>query len=63
VTGLDYFYGYVDTMAKQRRGDLTAYANKYIVGKPRVVGALLSPENRRLAGVTPRTLLGTGPQP
>jgi hypothetical protein len=50
-------------MAKQRRGDLTAYANKYIVGKPRVVGVLLSPDNRRLLGVTSRTLLGTGPQP
>ena len=63
VTGLDYFYGYVDTMAKQRRGDLTAYASKYIVGKPRVAGVLLSPDNRRLLGVTPRALLGTGPQP
>jgi len=63
VTGLDYFYGYVDTMAKQRRSDLTAYANKYIVGRPRVVGVLLSPDNRRVLGLTSRTLLGTGPQP
>jgi zinc protease len=63
VTGLDYFYGYVDTMANQHRSDLTAYANKYIVGKPHVAGVLLSPDNRRVLGVTPRTLLGTGPQP
>jgi zinc protease len=63
VTGLDYFYGYVDTMAKQRRSDLTAYANKYIVGKPHVAGVLLSPDNRRLLGLTSRSLLGTGTQP
>jgi hypothetical protein len=63
VTGLDYFYGYVDTMANQHRSDLTAYASKYIVGKPHVAGVLLSPDNRRVLGVTPRTLLGTGPQP
>ena len=64
VTGLDYFYGYVDTMANQRRSDLTAYANKYIVGKPHVAGVLLSSDNRRVLGViSHRMLLGTGPQP
>ena len=46
VTGLDYFYGYVDNMAKQRPSDLAAYAAKYIVGKPHVTGVLISPGAR-----------------
>jgi zinc protease len=52
VTGLDYFYGYVDNMAKQRPSDLAAYAAKYIVGKPRVTGVLLSPGARRSLNFT-----------
>jgi zinc protease len=47
VTGLDYFFGYVDTMAKQTPDDLRRYATKYIIGKPHVTGVLLSPELRR----------------
>lgn len=47
VTGLDYFFGYVDTMAKQTPEDLRRYATKYIIGKPHVTGVLLSPELRR----------------
>jgi zinc protease len=47
VTGLDYFYGYVDNMAKQRPADLAAYGAKYIVGKPHVIGVLISPGARR----------------
>lgn len=57
VTGLDYFLGYVDAMAKQTPDDLRAYARKYIVGKPHVVGVLLSPESRRAAGVRSAELL------
>jgi zinc protease len=52
VTGLDYFYGYVDNMAKQRPADLAAYAAKYIVGKPHVTGVLLSPGARRSLNLT-----------
>jgi zinc protease len=52
VTGLDYFYGYVDNMAKQRPADLAAYAAKYIVGKPRVTGVLISPGARRSLNLT-----------
>ena len=40
VTGLDYFMGYVDTMAKQTPADLQSYASKYIIGKPHVTGVL-----------------------
>ena len=52
VTGLDYFFGYVDTMAKQTPDDLRRYAARYIVGKPRVTGVLLSPETRRALRLT-----------
>jgi zinc protease len=63
VTGLDYFFGYVDTMAKQTPNDLKAYADKYIVGKPHVVGVLLSPDVRRTLNLTPSALLDGGAHP
>jgi len=44
--------GYVDNMAKQTLGDVRAYVQKYIVGKPRVIGVLMSPEDRRALGLT-----------
>jgi hypothetical protein len=52
VADLDYFMGYVDEMAKQTPADLQGYAKKYIVGKPRVTGVLISPESRRTLGLT-----------
>jgi zinc protease len=61
VTGLDYFFGYVDTMAKQTPDDLRRYATKYIVGKPRVTGVLLSPETRRTLRLTESELAGVTP--
>jgi hypothetical protein len=63
VTGLDYFFGYVDTMAKQTPNDLQAYADKYIVGKPHVVGVLMSPDVRRSLNLTPSALLDAGVRP
>jgi zinc protease len=63
VTGLDYFFGYVDTMAKQTPNDLRAYADKYIVGKPHVVGVLVSPDVRRTLNLTPSALLDVGAHP
>jgi zinc protease len=61
VTGLDYFYGYVDTMAKQTPEDLRKYAARYIVGKPRVTGVLISPETRRAIKLTESELAGGTP--
>ena len=52
VTGLDYFFGYVDTMAKQTPLDLQHYASRYIVGKPHVTGVLISPETRKAIKLT-----------
>jgi zinc protease len=59
VTGLDYFYGYVETMARQRPADLQAYATKYIVGKPHVTGVLASPEVRKSLNLTPASLVNS----
>jgi zinc protease len=58
VTGLDYFLGYVDAMARQTSAELQAYARKYIVGKPHVTGVLLSPQARRKLGLTEEELAG-----
>ena len=63
VTGLDYFYGYVDTMARQTRGDLRRYADRYIVGKPHVVGVLLSPSARASLQLDASSLLKPGVRP
>src|SRR5207342_993204 len=57
VTGLDYFFGYVDTMAKQTPADLQRYATTYIIGKPHVTGVLLSPQARQALKLTPGALL------
>ena len=61
VTGLDYFFGYVDTMAKQSPDDLRRYAERYIVGRSRVTGVLLSPETRKALKLTESELTGGTP--
>jgi zinc protease len=58
VASLEYYMGYVDNMASQTAADLKAYADRYIVGKPRVTGVLLSPQDRRALGLTETQLLG-----
>jgi zinc protease len=52
VTGMEYFFSYNDTMAKQTPADLRSYASRYILGKPHVTGILLSPETRRTLHLT-----------
>jgi zinc protease len=63
VTGLDYFMGYVDTMAKQTPAELQTYAAKYIIGKPHVTGVLLSTAVRQSLNLTPAMLLDAGVHP
>jgi zinc protease len=63
VTGLDYFYGYTDMMAKQKPDDLRRYAKAYIIGKPHIVGVLLSPEMRQHIGLTTAELAAPRGQP
>ena len=58
VADVDYFLGYVDEMAKQTPEDLRRYAARFIVGRPRVTGVLLSPEDRRALGLTEAELIG-----
>jgi zinc protease len=60
VTGMEYFYGYNDAMAKQTPDDLRRYAARYILGKPRVTGVLLSPETRRELKLTEAELTSGG---
>jgi zinc protease len=60
VTGMEYFYGYNDAMAKQTPDDLRRYASRYILGKPRVTGVLLSPDTRRALKLTESDLTAGG---
>ena len=60
VTGMEYFYGYNDAMARQTADDLRRYAARYILGKPRVTGVLLSPEARRAIRITEAELSSGG---
>jgi zinc protease len=57
VAGLDYYLGYIDNMARQTPDDLRHYVRTYIAGKPRVVGVLISPEDRQQIGLTDADLL------
>jgi zinc protease len=63
VTGLDYLFGYAETMGRQTPADLVNYATKYIIGKPHVIGVLLSPAMREGLGLTPAALLDAGGRP
>ncbi|MDX2183379.1 MAG: pitrilysin family protein [Gemmatimonadaceae bacterium] len=56
VASLDYFLGYVDNMAAMTLADLRGYAAKYIAGKPRLTGVLLSPQDRATLKLTRESL-------
>ena len=60
VTGMEYFYGYNDAMARQTPDDLRRYASRYILGRPRVTGVLLSRETRRALKLTESELTTGG---
>ncbi len=60
VSGLDYYMKYVDEMAKRTADDLRAYARKYIIGRPSVIGVLISPDDRRRIGLSERELILLG---
>jgi cytochrome P450 len=60
---LQRLYGYADMMAKQTPEDLRRYAKTYIIGKPHVVGVLLSPEMRQRIGLTEAELAVPRGQP
>ena len=60
VSGLEYYMNYVDEMAKRTAVDLRSYAKTYIIGKPSVIGVLISPEDRKRIGLTERELVLMG---
>jgi len=60
VASLEYYMGYVDNMAHQTTADLRAYADKYIVGKPRITGVLISPGGRQQIHLTADELKAGG---
>jgi zinc protease len=51
VAGLDYYINYVDNLQKVSRDDLKRYVSTYILGKPYVMGVLISQENQQLIGL------------
>jgi zinc protease len=60
VTGLDYYRTYVPEMQKVKRADLAGFVRKYMIGKPRVTGLLLSPADRAKLNVTTAQLMQNG---
>src|SRR5262249_42140487 len=42
--GLDYYLGYVDHAYAVKRDEIVKYMDKFILGKPFVLGIMLSPE-------------------
>jgi zinc protease len=51
VAGLDYYLNYVDNLKKVTREDIKRYLATYVVGKPYVMGVLVSPEMRKQLGL------------
>lgn len=56
--GLDYFRGYLKRLRSTTRADISRYLTTYVLGKPHVGLALLSPESLRASGLTTADLLG-----
>jgi zinc protease len=44
AASLDYYRGYVDNVKKATRADISKYLHNYVLSKPFVFGALVSPE-------------------
>jgi zinc protease len=42
--GLDYYLGYVDKLYQVKRADIARFMNEFVLGKPFVLGVMLSPE-------------------
>jgi zinc protease len=60
VSGLEYYMKYNDEMAKRSAADLREYATKYIVGKPHVVGVMISLGDRKRINLTEPELAKMG---
>lgn len=60
VSGLEYYLKYIDEMARRTPADLRAYATRYIIGKPHVVGVMMRPEDRAQIRLTTDELVRMG---
>jgi zinc protease len=63
VIGLDYHLRYIDEMARQTPAQLQAYARRYIIGKPRIVGVMLPEGEKARLRLTEQELAGLGVTP
>src|SRR6266480_1195891 len=57
-TGIDYFRGYLPTLRRTSRADISRYVTTYIQGKPHVSLTLISEERQKQAQLTPEELIG-----
>jgi len=56
-SGLDYYAGYVENLAKVSRTQLRQYVDKYIKNKPRVVAVMISEADQKRIGLTEQDLM------
>ena len=56
-SGLDYYANYVEHCKKVTRADIAKYVQRYIKGKKRVVGVMLSPDDKTRIALTEKDLL------
>ena len=61
VSGLEYYMKYVDEMAKRTRADLRAYATKYIIDRPHVVGVMIPADLRKRINLSEAELAQMAP--
>src|SRR2546430_3195227 len=57
-TGIDYFRGYLPTLRRTSRADISRYITTYIQGKPHIGLALMSDEAQQQAQLKPEELIG-----
>ncbi|MBS1913107.1 MAG: insulinase family protein [Bacteroidetes bacterium] len=57
TTGLDYYIGYIDNLAKVTRADVQNYVRKYIKGKNYVLGIASNPQTMAKLNVKPSEVL------
>lgn len=63
VVGLSYHMRYIDEMAKQTPAQLQAYARRFIIGRPRIVGVMLPDGEKARLRLTEAELAGRGVTP
>jgi zinc protease len=57
-TGIDYFRGYLPTLRRTSRADISRYLTTYIQNKPHIGLVLISDEAQQQAQIKPEELIG-----